>query len=153
MATDADSTAGDEERRAESAAADPTGTGEPGDAADPQSGDADSLAEPVGRAVAGTRESVYLARITVLRLRVTELESELAERERDLQTVRDRYERLLDGPATYPGDPLEDFEARHTERTDGGRSVAHHDSGDGTDSGVLAQLGGLRDRLRGLFSG
>jgi len=141
MATDADSPADDDDLHAES------------DATDPQEGEADSLAEPVGRSVAGTRESVYLARITVLQLRVSELESELAERERDLQTVRDRYEQVLDGPATYPGDPLDDFEPRRAERTDG-RTVA--DGGariaDDSDSepgpGLLDRLRRLYDRLR-----
>ena len=44
MATDADSPADDDDLHAES------------DATDPQEGEADSLAEPVGRSVAGTRE-------------------------------------------------------------------------------------------------
>jgi len=68
-------------------------------------------------------------------------------------TVRDRYEQVLDGPATYPGDPLDDFEPRRAERTDG-RTVA--DGGariaDNSDSepgpGLLDRLRRLYDRLR-----
>jgi len=155
MATDADSSAGDD-FHAEN------------DAAHPHSCEADSLAEPVDRSVAGTRESAYLARITVLQLRVSELESELAEREQALQSVRDRYEEVIDGPVTYPGDPLDDLEplgngrpdggTRATDaertvggrRTDGGRRVATG-RGSGTGSAVLDRLRGVVGRLRGLF--
>ena len=64
-----------------------------------------------GKSVDCTAEMLYLTRIVALEARVQSLEGTVAQQERDLRTVVDRYERVLQGRDTYRGEPLVDPDA------------------------------------------
>ena len=116
MATDADAPAAADDALASGAETGGTGADRP------------RIDRRVGESVDCTPEALYLTRIALLEARVEVLEGTVAQRERDLQTVVDRYERVLRGRDTYRGEPLVDrcAPARHQGP---GRVDAHDERG------------------------
>lgn len=87
--------------------------------------------QPPGRSAETSPESLYLWRIAVLERRVTALQTEVAQKDRDLQSVIDRYETVLDE---------RDQAQRGELLTDGGRVDGSH-----ADSLARRALARVRD--------
>ncbi|WP_459193523.1 hypothetical protein [Halosimplex sp. J119] len=82
-----------------------------------------------------TPQTLYLIRIAMLEARVATLEARLESRERDLQHVVDRYERVLQGRDACRDEPLVSDEFDVTAPTP--------DEGADSPTGALGRLRGL----------
>jgi len=71
---------------------------------------------PGSRRPSPRAELLYLTEIAVLRMRIAALEATVAEKERDLQHVVDRYEHVLEGRGARRDEPLVDLPRESADR-------------------------------------